>query len=435
MKKNRIVIFSLLLLIACLFTACGSNEDSKSAEILSEQSMVSDEIVSSKEESEVSLESNESKAEASEESSEEAHTHSFGEWVTSKNATCVEEGTKERLCSCGEKETETIEATGHIEGEWITDAEATCIKEGSKHLVCANCSESLKTETIQATGKHKYTSKVTTAATCVEEGVKTFTCSDCKDSYTETIKATGKHSYSSKVTTAATCTKDGVKTFTCKTCDDSYTEAIQAAHKWVNATCTAPKTCSVCKETSGDALGHKIANGKCTRCGIKESQISVSKVQLLGEYIKKNGYAHSNGRDYFIVKDYSSSGNDIDASIYWDTSTKSIMFMTSVSTGTSIWISALYYDPNSNKQETICIWESGSTEYTGMGYIYANSFSDNNTTIYSFSSDAPSYQKAQMESTAETILDLLLYNAFDMLKDTKLDISMSDLGFVNYDFY
>ncbi|MCQ2436205.1 MAG: hypothetical protein MJ101_04800, partial [Clostridia bacterium] len=41
------------------------------------------------------------------------HTHSFGEWTTVKAATCVEAGEQERLCSCGEKQTQAIPATGH----------------------------------------------------------------------------------------------------------------------------------------------------------------------------------------------------------------------------------------------------------------------------------------------------------------------------------
>ena len=143
--------------------------------------------------------------------------------------------------------------------------EATCTKDGVKTFTCSVCNDSY-TEAIAATGKHNYTSKVTTEATCTKDGVKTFTCSVCNDSYTEAIAATGKHNYISKVTTEATCSKDGVKTFTCSMCKDSYTESIAAGHKWTNATCTAPKTCSVCKLTEGDALGHTTDNGTCSRC-------------------------------------------------------------------------------------------------------------------------------------------------------------------------
>jgi len=83
-----------------------------------------------------------------------------------------------------------------------------------------------------------------------------------KESHTETINATADgrwcaHSYTGEVTTAATCSTDGVKTYTCSACGDEYTEVIKATgHSWQDATCTVPKTCSVCQATEGEAKGH-----------------------------------------------------------------------------------------------------------------------------------------------------------------------------------
>lgn len=142
---------------------------------------------------------------------------------------------------------------------------------------------------------HSYTSKVTTAATCTSAGVKTYTCS-CGHSYTESIAALG-HSYgsptytwssdgksctakrvcsnnsshtesatatiTSAVKTAATCTTKGTTRYTAKfsvSWASTQTKDVQdiaaKGHTWVNATCTAPKTCSVCGATEGSARGH-----------------------------------------------------------------------------------------------------------------------------------------------------------------------------------
>ena len=38
-------------------------------------------------------------------------------------------------------------------------------------------------------------------------------------------------------------------------------------HSWTDATCTAPKTCTLCGETEGSALGHSYVSGTCTTCG------------------------------------------------------------------------------------------------------------------------------------------------------------------------
>ena len=42
------------------------------------------------------------------------HTHAYGEWETTKEATRTEDGIKERVCACGEKESEAIPMTGSV---------------------------------------------------------------------------------------------------------------------------------------------------------------------------------------------------------------------------------------------------------------------------------------------------------------------------------
>lgn len=41
----------------------------------------------------------------------------------------------------------------------------------------------------------------------------------------------------------------------------------EGEHVWKDATCTEPKTCTVCGETEGEPLGHDFADNVCTRCG------------------------------------------------------------------------------------------------------------------------------------------------------------------------
>ncbi len=57
----------------------------------------------------------------------EAHTHKFGDWVTVKEPTKAENGQKERSCSCGEKETQTIPAIGSSGLEYRTYDDGTCL--------------------------------------------------------------------------------------------------------------------------------------------------------------------------------------------------------------------------------------------------------------------------------------------------------------------
>ena len=69
----------------------------------------------------------------------------------------------------------------------------------------------------------------------------------------------------------ATCTKPK----TCSIC--GKTEGEPLGHRWKDATCTKPKTCSVCNETKGKALEHDpdtwstVKEATCTEAGEKEA--------------------------------------------------------------------------------------------------------------------------------------------------------------------
>ncbi|MBE6763376.1 MAG: hypothetical protein E7553_03340 [Ruminococcaceae bacterium] len=76
--------------------------------------------------------------------------------------------------------------------------------------------------------------------------------------------------------TAATCTTPK----TCSLCNEIEGEAL--GHNWLDATCTAPKSCKNCDATEGSALGHNWqeatteAPTTCDRCKVTEgSKINV----------------------------------------------------------------------------------------------------------------------------------------------------------------
>ena len=58
----------------------------------------------------------------------------------------------------------------------------------------------------------------------------------------------------------ATCTEDGLRPgFKCPDCGEFTKEQVVVparGHKWADATCTTPKTCTECDATEGEALGH-----------------------------------------------------------------------------------------------------------------------------------------------------------------------------------
>ena len=84
---------------------------------------------------------------------EPGHTHSFGDWKVVAEPTCTEEGLRERVCACGEKESEEIAAIGHTPSEAIKENEvaATCTAGGSYEEVvyCAACGEELSRKAVE----------------------------------------------------------------------------------------------------------------------------------------------------------------------------------------------------------------------------------------------------------------------------------------------
>ena len=66
----------------------------------------------------------------------------------------------------------------------------------------------------------------------------------------------------------STCTESGLTEGKhCSVCEEVLvTQKVVPAtgHDWKNATCTMPKTCSVCSETEGNELGHDMAVATCT---------------------------------------------------------------------------------------------------------------------------------------------------------------------------
>lgn len=98
----------------------------------------------------------------------------------------------------------------------------------------------------------------------------------------------------------ATCTKPR----TCSICGKTEGEAL--GHKWSTATCTKPQTCSVCKETKGKALGHEadewatIKEATCTEVGEKEATCKRCGKSLVEEIPMAE---HTRG-EWKVTKDY-----------------------------------------------------------------------------------------------------------------------------------
>ena len=190
-----------------------------------------------------------------------SHSHSYGAWATTKEATCTTNGTKAKKCTgCSTTETKTIPATGHSYGSWTTTKEATCTAAGSKQRKCA-CGHTETTQ-IDALG-HSYSNSYTTEKepTCTQAGSKYRKCTKCSAKTDVTsIQATG-HSYGNwKTVLKESCTADGRSERSC-TCGVKEYKAIAATgHMWSKWTVT--------KEATTEHAGEEAR--KCSLCSKQE---------------------------------------------------------------------------------------------------------------------------------------------------------------------
>ena len=193
------------------------------------------------------------------------HNHEFGEWETTKNATCSNDGLKVRYCACGEKQSEAIPSLSHnlVIDEAISP---TCNKAGlteGKH--CSACNETIVEQTIVNPLGHTEVVDAAVAPTCTKTG------------FTE-----GKHCSVCNTTIIAQTIVDAL----------GHTETVDAA---VNATCTTTgltegKHCSVCNETiiaqietpkNNHSYDDKY-DAECNKCGfIRDAECPHTNVSTL----------------------------------------------------------------------------------------------------------------------------------------------------------
>jgi len=193
--------------------------------------------------------------------------HKYGEWSTSKAATCTEKGEKQRICeTCGDVETETLKASGHKykqaeDGTFIFDivSEPTCTETGEKVVKCTECGKERFSMITSAKG-HTIVVDTAVEPTCTESGLTRGThCEECDTvlKAQEIVPAIG-HSYTDWEIIEVTCTEDGIHDTVCENCGKHERVVITAeGHKEVTdpaveATCTKEgltegSHCSVCE--------------------------------------------------------------------------------------------------------------------------------------------------------------------------------------------
>ena len=146
-----------------------------------------------------------------------------------------------------------IEKSAHTYGDWIIDKEATATEAGSRHKVCTICNYETQTETIPATGPCTHEGSTWEPANDGVHHVKK--CADCGAE-----PAIEKHNF------AYRDNSDNSHTMTCDVCGEARIEPHDFSHKTVPADDGKHRGQCVCGAFDA-AKEHTFENGSCTACG------------------------------------------------------------------------------------------------------------------------------------------------------------------------
>ena len=236
--------------------------------------------------------------------------HKFGNWTTTKSATCTESGTQIRKCeNCGATESKSLSAKGHTE---VVDKAipATCTTDGkTEGSHCSVCGAVIKAQTtITATGHKSSGWIVDKAASIGVKGSKHKECTVCKKvletaeipalsrisiSKASVTLSTSTYAYNGKAKTPSVTVKIGGNTL--KSGTDytvSYSNNIKVGTAKVTITGKGNYTGSVSKTYS-------IKNDfkKATISGISTKAFTGKNITQ-SITVKYNGKTLKNGTDY-----------------------------------------------------------------------------------------------------------------------------------------
>lgn len=241
---------------------------------------------------------------------EEAEIPALGhalEMVIVKEATCLEDGTANRVCMVCAKVIEEniiLEKKAACEVKLEVLIAASCEHDGLGQYVCKWCDLAMGYAILPA-GHVAGEAAVLKAPTCTEEGLEQIACKHCGEVLNETVLPMAEHTYGEEASseTPATCTEPACKYFNCLVCGDEKSVKVvtvgeSLGHTWLSeekvlpADCVTPgctvKVCGVCEATkvisydrNAPAKGHQIEYqlvprtctepmmlaGICTVCG------------------------------------------------------------------------------------------------------------------------------------------------------------------------
>ena len=246
-----------------------------------------------------------------------AHTHEFGEWSNTQNATCTNEGVKVRYCSCGEKQSETTPKLSHKVAIDVAVA-PTCTKAGfTEGKYCSVCNETIIAQTTIAAIGHTEVVDKAIAPTCTSSG---FTegkhCSVCNEVLVaQTVVDALGHTEVVDNAVASTCTTTGLTEGKhCSVCNQTIVAQIETPkinHYYDDKFDAECNECGFirdveCAHTNVTTLPAK--NATCTEPGLTEGKVCVDCEAVIVAQTTIDALGHTEVIDTAIAPTYESTG-------------------------------------------------------------------------------------------------------------------------------
>lgn len=217
--------------------------------------------------------------------------HEYGDWTIKINPTLTLEGTRERVCDCGDVDTEKVPALSDSVWKLITDEQPDCKKAGKQ--VYSSIYGEVTIELAKLNHSYgKWT--IVTMPTETTKGLETRTCSSCQDVENRSIsELTDKSIWTLTEEVPSTCKVNGTRKY-----NSAYGEVIVtlplAEHKLASYTIIIDPTLTL----------EGKATGLCTVCD-KDSEISIPSLSDEAWTLTKD-----------IAPDYNNAGSKVYNSIY-----------------------------------------------------------------------------------------------------------------------
>ena len=125
------------------------------------------------------------------------HSHIYGGWTITRNATCTYDGSKYCTCHiCGQRWTQSIPHLGHSNTPWKVEQQPTCGAAGVEAYTCTRCGYRETRSYGSPTGKHTYGDWfVSKKPACTAQGIETRKCTGCSATQNRSIDSCGGHVY------------------------------------------------------------------------------------------------------------------------------------------------------------------------------------------------------------------------------------------------